>query len=782
MRLLNCHVENFGKLSDFQMNFENGLNACFKENGWGKSTLASFLKVMFYGFGNEKKRNQNERERDKYKPWQGGTYGGSVEFEVSGKKYRMERFFGEKEKDDIFTLYNLHTGLPTVEYSKEIGKELFRLDEESFLKTIYVSGLDCSTSATDSIHAKLGNLTDSMYDLENYTKAMQLMQQEINRLTPKRKTGLLAKQEEEMFVFQDQLVESVDRVKLMEQKKEKMEEAKAERERLLFEQGQIQAEIKKIGENQELYSKQALYDALCGQLREKELEMEELEEQFGMGIPESEEISKTIALVEQQKLLEALIEKNTLSVEEAALLEEIEQQWINIPTYEDVEKYRQGVSETKESESDDKEETSEDSEIEVPIRAIYSLVFLGITICALGAVLCYNRPFLGFFIFSIGIVCGLVADRRKQREQELTKELLKERINEASAQKNEEQEVTENTSAELETFLAQHPVDDVQNATEHLNKIQIIIAQLGNIQTRKATLLETMGTKEKVDAEIAGFYIKYGIEQSDLKDVQLQSLLSILQKYQNLQSEFEKLQKKKADYEMELGILPNQNPENMQDGIGSLNERLQENLRKEKEIHQLIYKLQSEIDDYENNVEQDMERKLQASNLKEEMDKNQRKYHLITLARDYMKEAKEQFVARYRNPLANSFEKYAGIVLEQQEDFLVDVNLDVRKKEVGMYRKSQTLSDGWKDLIAICLRISVVDAMYANEKPFLILDDPFLNLDNEKMQGAFRLLNEIEKEYQVIYFSCHDSRIQEEVVDTFEQKKCEFRRLANSAY
>ena len=177
-----------------------------------------------------------------------------------------------------------------------------------------------------------------------------------------------------------------------------------------------------------------------------------------------------------------------------------------------------------------------------------------------------------------------------------------------------------------------------------------------------------------------------------------------------------------------------------------------------------------------------MERKLQASNLKEEMDKNQRKYHLITLARDYMKEAKEQFVARYRNPLANSFEKYAGIVLEQQEDFLVDVNLDVRKKEVGMYRESQTLSDGWKDLIAICLRISVVDAMYANEKPFLILDDPFLNLDNEKMQGAFRLLNEIEKEYQVIYFSCHDSRIQEEVVDTFEQKKCEFRRLANSAY
>ena len=47
MKLLSCHVENFGKLSDFSYVFEEGLNVFLAENGWGKSTLAAFLKVVF---------------------------------------------------------------------------------------------------------------------------------------------------------------------------------------------------------------------------------------------------------------------------------------------------------------------------------------------------------------------------------------------------------------------------------------------------------------------------------------------------------------------------------------------------------------------------------------------------------------------------------------------------------------------------------------------------------------------------------------------------------------
>lgn len=38
------------------------------------------------------------------------------------------------------------------------------------------------------------------------------------------------------------------------------------------------------------------------------------------------------------------------------------------------------------------------------------------------------------------------------------------------------------------------------------------------------------------------------------------------------------------------------------------------------------------------------------------------------------------------------------------------------------------------------MRFALVDAMYPGEKPFLILDDPFVNLDDEKLARGRRSL------------------------------------------
>ena len=50
MRLIQCHIENFGKLHDVTIDFHEGLNQICQKNGWGKSTLGAFLRVMLYGF------------------------------------------------------------------------------------------------------------------------------------------------------------------------------------------------------------------------------------------------------------------------------------------------------------------------------------------------------------------------------------------------------------------------------------------------------------------------------------------------------------------------------------------------------------------------------------------------------------------------------------------------------------------------------------------------------------------------------------------------------------
>ena len=56
MKIIKCHIENFGKLHDQSFDFKNGLNVISRENGFGKSTLATFIKVMFYGFEGDRKK------------------------------------------------------------------------------------------------------------------------------------------------------------------------------------------------------------------------------------------------------------------------------------------------------------------------------------------------------------------------------------------------------------------------------------------------------------------------------------------------------------------------------------------------------------------------------------------------------------------------------------------------------------------------------------------------------------------------------------------------------
>lgn len=57
--------------------------------------------------------------------------------------------------------------------------------------------------------------------------------------------------------------------------------------------------------------------------------------------------------------------------------------------------------------------------------------------------------------------------------------------------------------------------------------------------------------------------------------------------------------------------------------------------------------------------------------------------------------------------------------------------------------ETKWLSAGYQDLLGICMRLALVDAMYPKEKPFLVLDDPFVNLDEEKMAHGNELFGKI---------------------------------------
>ncbi|MBQ3010396.1 MAG: AAA family ATPase, partial [Oscillospiraceae bacterium] len=174
MKLIRCHVENFGGLHQYTTEFTDGLTVILEPNGFGKTTLAEFIRAMFYGFPRSGKDLEKNLRR-KYLPWQGGRYGGYLVFEYGGTCYRLERTFGETPRQDKAVLYDEETHRESRDFSPDsLGVQLFGMDADSFLRTTYLPQTPVSGPlSTDSIRAKLANLLEDSDDLAGYEKAVQ---------------------------------------------------------------------------------------------------------------------------------------------------------------------------------------------------------------------------------------------------------------------------------------------------------------------------------------------------------------------------------------------------------------------------------------------------------------------------------------------------------------------------------------------------------------------------------------------------------------------------------
>ena len=142
----------------------------------------------------------------------------------------------------------------------------------------------------------------------------------------------------------------------------------------------------------------------------------------------------------------------------------------------------------------------------------------------------------------------------------------------------------------------------------------------------------------------------------------------------------------------------------------------------------------------------------------EKLDELRIKYDTLVKTRKYLSEARDSFNTKYIKDIQASFDKYYQILAGDSTEFTIDANLNVTYVEQGQPRITDTLSEGYQDLVGLCRRVAMADAMYTSEKPFLVLDDPFVNLDDRKLAGAKEFINKISDQYQIIYFTCQSAR------------------------
>ena len=145
--------------------------------------------------------------------------------------------------------------------------------------------------------------------------------------------------------------------------------------------------------------------------------------------------------------------------------------------------------------------------------------------------------------------------------------------------------------------------------------------------------------------------------------------------------------------------------------------------------------------------------------LKETYQEEEKYYNDLKKADSLLKQAKQSLTEKFADPIKKRFDHYYSVISGNVNDaFLIDAEAKITAKEFGQQRETEMLSTGYQDMIGICLRMAFADVMFPDEKPFLIFDDPFVNLDSEKIDHMKTFMEEVEKKYQIIYFTCHASR------------------------
>lgn len=717
MRLIALHIENFGNLSDFDLKFDENPTVILKDNGWGKSTLAAFIKVMFYGFSGENKRTNELKEREKYRPWKGGVYGGRLSYEAGGVPYEITKVFGNKEKEDSCELINLTTGLKVEDLdASHAGLDLFALDERSFMRSVFIAQNDVRVhedgreGIADGISAKIGKLSDATDDVNRYEAVMDRLNDLLNRMSPKRATGSIKQMSAHISSLQNTLrqeesiKDSAQRLEL--QLRSEQEKAhQIENERIAMDE-----RFRQDAQRGELLARKEAHEQLWNRYEEAKNSLEELENSYENGLPSEEDVREKLKIWDERNVLCTGLDNKELQLN--YLIKDAAEAKVRAE-----EKHQLYLDEIRW-----REERTEKIK-----RSAMILLAIAIVLCVGGAMTVFvlSRITIGAGVIGGGIVslfAALILMIWAHFSGRKNDEIDDESVIDEAAKRGDEQDIEE-----MKARIGQ-------------DRDRVAIIET-NVQE---FLRHYRFPYEPEDVSATLYEIRKQIEQLHVKEDDL------TQKREELKA-FEKANDMTAIMNV---------PEASDDGEPfDMQKERAENMRRFKVTQDAIRLYVRQLDEYQDQLQNMEEMRSELTGLTKERDDKLHQYEMLTLTRDYLKGAKQNFSAKYRRPLLDGFKKYySRLSGEEVSEFQLDANIHMTKRAFGEARDVEAYSNGSRDLVDICLRMALVDAMYHDEKPFVILDDPFVNLDENRTKRALTFLKEVASDYQVIYFTCHTSR------------------------
>ncbi len=844
MKLISCYVEGYGKIKRKEYVFSKGITTVCKDNGEGKTTLASFIKAMFYGLEGYRKGSTEFCDREHFCPFDDGRFGGNLTFEKDGSVYKIERFFGEKSKtEDSVKLYIDGEEQTT---DGEIGKLIFNVDEESFKRTIFLDGNDIEMKSTSGIHAQLNRFLEGGDEDGNLDGALAALEKAAKTYKKSRAgTDKISAETEKIARLNAEIKNASDVKRVLEIKYEKFAALEKEIRGLTTEISQAQRENEKRTQFER-------YDDMREEVAKAECSLKATLQKYPFGLPTEEETMEiNDRLVKEKELLAkanggefsakdreklsalqnvfeggAPTEADLLSVErdiKALSTLETEVALAKGQTHNEREKALKGkfalAAPTQKTVDDGEKKVEEYKKLKASYerapewlqtekkekkstKKYGAFALLALLVVAVGCALLFVMKGAGIVAIAVGGVAllfdGFVYLNKKSslNAVERLENPEKRRLEGEIRAKEDEIKAT---LLPYGYYSGNGVVFDFATLKREVEEYHVLVE---SEKTREKSILEKGNRAEALAEKLTAFFRDYSL-QGDAYIKLLSDLRLSVSDYQNLtarekfaaqgQEEIARQREENrrkidaykqryglrelfingilediracarwekaiaegnvraATYREEKGL--NERFEGEKADLNALNrllnERTEEKSRLGREI-ETDEAVAEKLDGYQS------EKKAAEELLKT----YKRKHRLLTAAADLIKTADGRLRDKYVKPVKDEFLRYAEIIEKALgEKVVMTKEFELRFERNGELRSEKHLSAGQRKICALCFRLALLKNMYREELPFLILDDPFATLDKAHMEKVGMVLTELSKDMQMLYFTCHESRI-----------------------
>ena len=671
MNILRCHIENFGSLCGLDYEFGGGLNALYSPNGGGKTTLACFIKAMFYGLPADTSRSRfNERRH--FAPFSGGRYGGNLTFEWKGKVYRIERFFDSTSGDDAKVYCG---GALCRDFAGGIGQRVFGLDEQSFVRALFITSEPSELTSTGGINARLSQYASRAAGQYSLPPALAALDKASKNLLGRGGRGEIPALESKIKKLQAHISD--------------LGAVSAGLDEKYAKSSAIAAELRAVEEEQRRLSAAAVtnekwsrLEAMRTAVQQKRARIEQIKAAYPSGFPSQEDIAALNAAAGLESIVPPEPTPRPAPQPEPRPAPQPQPQPEPTPRAKPANGGRFAVS------------------------AVISFV-LSLALMVAGFVLMPMSNFAGIAalaagaLFLIATVCIMLIGRRKPAGAAVP-----------AAEEADQAQPEPQPEPQPEQLIPELRMSAVERVRARADKVLAKMADPSGGYAAAAARI----TRDS--AEYASLFREAAIEEDAARV-----------------------------YARDNGLV--ERPVPAENGLAT----------RADELRRVLAALDRDISDDESVIAELEDAQIQLCEAQRDLDGRRAKLKAYTAAGTFLKSAERSLRGNFVRPVTQAFERYANLLKSAIGNAVhIDDDFVVAYEGGGSLRPVDHLSGGQRAVVSLCFRLALADSLFGSERPFVILDDPFADLDEEHMARAAALLSSLAADRQIIYFYCNNSR------------------------